>query len=239
MVGEAGDYVAPGFRLYEGREIRLNGGLSELTVNAENGKEQSFGFDFDFAAPSGDLFAPGRTYNGAERSPFRSPGHPGIDINGDGRGCNEQAGRFTIRALAVDRQGKLKRLSLLYEQHCEGGLPALFGEIRIGLRRPPGRASAVPTALRWPVRKIHEPGTTVPFTFVARRGLRPGRARIVGRGRRSFHVVSDGCRGKRLGHGRRCQVFVRFRPAHHGRARALLELPGGGRSARARLLGST
>ena len=49
-----------------------------------------------------------------------------MSVTGDHRGCNESTGSFTIHEIAADR------LWMSYEQHCEGGDPALFGEIRLG-----------------------------------------------------------------------------------------------------------
>ncbi|MFL6283292.1 MAG: hypothetical protein ACJ74Q_09150 [Pyrinomonadaceae bacterium] len=43
----------------------------------------------------GTNLVPG-VYTNAERAPFASNGHPGIDIFGDGRGCNTITGSFRI-----------------------------------------------------------------------------------------------------------------------------------------------
>jgi hypothetical protein len=62
----------------------------------------------------------------AERSAFASPGHPGIDISGDGRGCNTITGRFEIRELTWSG-GVLNAFTATFEQHCEGGSATLRG----------------------------------------------------------------------------------------------------------------
>jgi hypothetical protein len=36
------------------------------------------------------------TYTGAQRAPFAESTHPGLDVSGDGRGCNQISGQFTI-----------------------------------------------------------------------------------------------------------------------------------------------
>ena len=59
-----------------------------------------------------------QVYEGAQRAPFASPGHPGIDIGGDGRGCNTISGRFQIHEL--DWSGSsLGRFTATFEQFCE------------------------------------------------------------------------------------------------------------------------
>lgn len=69
-------------------------------------------------------------YERAERAPFASPGHPGIDIGGDGRGC-ETSGRFQIHEIGWGSDGKLANLLLSFEQHCSNTLSsALAGCLR-------------------------------------------------------------------------------------------------------------
>jgi prepilin-type processing-associated H-X9-DG protein len=59
-----------------------------------------------------------QVYGGAQRAPFASPGHPGIDIGGDGRGCNTISGRFEIHELEWS-ETTLSRLTATFEQFCE------------------------------------------------------------------------------------------------------------------------
>ena len=83
----------------------------------------------DVAAPAGEPLA-ARHYVRAYRAPFRPTGSPGIDIHGDGRGCNTILGRFDVNELVFWPNGDLKTIQVTFEQHCEGGLSALFGRIR-------------------------------------------------------------------------------------------------------------
>lgn len=68
--------------------------------------------------------------------PFQASGHPGIDVSGDGRGCNEIEGRFDVRDIAKNAAGEITRLWVLYEQHCEGDPAALFGEVMVNVPLP-------------------------------------------------------------------------------------------------------
>src|SRR5918992_442224 len=113
-----GDYVGQGeTRIYHpgNGQIQVGGSTGYLTVGVSGG---SLGdsFSMDFAAPPGQVLAPG-VYDDAQRAPFREAGHPGIDISGDGRGCNTVTGRFEVRAFDVTADGRLQRLWIVYEHH--------------------------------------------------------------------------------------------------------------------------
>jgi hypothetical protein len=65
------------------------------------------------------------------RYPFQNPYAPGLSISGGGgAGCNKIAGRFEVRQLSQDTGGSITALWATFEQHCDGVLPALRGEIR-------------------------------------------------------------------------------------------------------------
>jgi hypothetical protein len=68
-------------------------------------------------------------YDDAQRAPFADPGHPGLDIGLNGRGCNTSRGSFTITDVVFDEGLQVLRFDASFEQHCEGGEPALFGRI--------------------------------------------------------------------------------------------------------------
>jgi hypothetical protein len=69
-------------------------------------------------------------YDGAQRTPFRSPTRAGIDVSGDGRACNTDTGRFFVSDFALASDGTIARLAIDFEQHCEGASPALYGSLR-------------------------------------------------------------------------------------------------------------
>ena len=71
-------------------------------------------------------------YNRSERAPFASQGHAGMDISGQGRGCDEDVGRFAILDAKFDYSSSTPRLvsfAAEFEQHCEGRSAALIGTI--------------------------------------------------------------------------------------------------------------
>lgn len=72
------------------------------------------------------------TYQNAQRASFATPGHPGLDVRGDGRGSNTLTGSFTISELEFDYGGdnpRLVRLVVSFEQRSGGASEALRGTI--------------------------------------------------------------------------------------------------------------
>lgn len=122
---EPGDYVGGGQQLF----LTRSNGTFTGTHNFSNFVNITFGgpehnFSLNFAAPQGQVLTVG-TYEGARRSPSLTA--PQMDVWGDGRGCNVQAGRFEVKQASY---GNPFKFWATFEQHCEGAAPALFGEIR-------------------------------------------------------------------------------------------------------------
>ena len=224
MFSDRGDYIGQGVsRLFDDRNgvVRVAGNRTEFTVSAEGGTRGDY-YDFHFAAPAGTTLARG-LYDRAQRTSFRSAGRPGIDVYGTGRGCNITSGRFEVRDIAFDAAGVVSRLHLLYEQHCEGAVPALFGEIR--LKRSVGAGVvAEPSSLSWPDTHPTTNSATVPVTLRAF-GASPvsvSSVRMTGPQAADFVVRSDECTGVVLEAGDLCEVYVRFVPRAAGPRTAVL-----------------
>ena len=76
-------------------------------------------------------------YDSGERAPFARVGRPGLDIGGNGRGCNSLSGKFIVLDASFDYSGSsptIRSFAARFEQHCEGGQEALFGEIYINYK---------------------------------------------------------------------------------------------------------
>ncbi|MFI8189742.1 hypothetical protein ACIF8T_13220 [Streptomyces sp. NPDC085946] len=138
--GDEGDYISGG-RSYaystasqDSLDITSSGddNAVRLWVNGANGDWWSL----DLAAPSGTKLVPG-TYTGATRHPFNGPAEPGLDLSGNGRGCNQLTGEFTISAIEFGPQGYVRKLDASFVQHCEGGPAAARGEVHIENPAPP------------------------------------------------------------------------------------------------------
>jgi hypothetical protein len=67
-------------------------------------------------------------YPNMERYPFHQPAKGGMSWEGNGRGCNMLTGWFVIDAITY-QGGQLAAVDLRFEQHCEGGVPALHGAL--------------------------------------------------------------------------------------------------------------
>ena len=67
-------------------------------------------------------------YGDLQRYPFHNPVTGGLSWSGDGRGCNTLTGWFVVDSVTYNGT-TLMAIDLRFEQHCEGGTPALNGEI--------------------------------------------------------------------------------------------------------------
>lgn len=213
MVSENGDYIGGGTnRLYRPGDgtVDVTGSVSgQVSVNVSGGPSGD-AFDLTFAAPPGETLAPG-SYDNAQRTAFRSAGHPGIDIDGDGRGCNETSGRFTVLDVAPD----LSRLWLVYEQHCEGAGPALFGEVRYNEPGGDSDLLVAPDRIAWPDEYPGVSGRIVPVTLV-NTGSSPVTVSdaSVTDGAADFSVAGNTCTTVAVGAD--CTVYVGFKPSTGG-----------------------
>jgi hypothetical protein len=61
---------------------------------------------------------------------FVRPGTRAWTFTGDGRGCNTIQGRFDVLEIVRDASQNVVKLAVNWEQHCEGGQPALYGQLR-------------------------------------------------------------------------------------------------------------
>lgn len=97
-------------------------------------------WSLEFRAPSNGLLKVG-TFINAERAPFVTGKAPGLDIYGSGRGCNTLSGQFEIKSVRWASSGAIVAIDVLFEQHCEGGTPALRGELwittEVGVHKAP------------------------------------------------------------------------------------------------------
>jgi hypothetical protein len=137
MSGDAGDYITQGlsysYSAAAGDTLNATGGpaIFHLNINGANGDSWSL----DLAAPTGQTLQPG-VYDGATRYPFNGSG-AGLDVSGNGRGCNTLTGWFTIQSYKPGSNGAVEEMQASFEQHCEGAAAALRGSVTIGNPTPP------------------------------------------------------------------------------------------------------
>jgi hypothetical protein len=220
MYSDPGDYIGQGTQqVWPQTAAGVTGNPGDLTVNvSDNGNA----WDLEFAAPTGQTLQPG-VYDNAVRAMVRDSSNPGIDINGAGRGCNADAGRFEVKDIAFDSSGNPTRLWIIFEQHCEGAPAALFGEVRLG--EPPDGSSleSAPSLVRWPANDFGTPETVVPVQFIAPAATSVEDVSIGGEDPSDFSLRSDGCTGLNLSAGQVCTVYVGFVPTAPGLQTATLE----------------
>lgn len=132
--GDPGDWVSGGGSFsYSTATGDVLTAFSDSTDNhieiSVSGANNDF-WALDLAAPGGQALAAG-DYSGATRYPFESATEPGLDLAGNGRGCNQVTGSFAVQDVVFGPQGYVQTLDATYEQHCEGGTTALRGEVHI------------------------------------------------------------------------------------------------------------
>ncbi len=221
MYSDPGDYIGQGQQqVWSHTATGVTGNPGDLTVNVSDSNGNAW--DLEFAAPPGQVLQPG-VYDHALRAPFRGSS-PGIDINGAGRGCNTDAGRFEVKDVAFDSSGNPTRLWIIFEQHCEGAPAALFGEVRLGEGADGASAQSAPSVVRWPVNDFGTPETVVPVQFSASQATSVTGVSITGADPADFRLSSDGCSGVNLAVGRVCTVYVGFTPTAPGLQTATLQL---------------
>jgi hypothetical protein len=225
MVSERGDWIGGGTeRVFDDANATLYVAEGNWAVYLEaSGGSYGESFDFTFQAGGGRVLGPG-WYPDAQRAWFQASGRPGMDISGEGRGCNEVAGSFEVRDIAWSATGSLQRLWLLYEQHCEGGTSALSGEIRMGMTV--GAADVEPDAVRWPEIHPGAQGEVVPVRVrqIGTSVVDVSGVQLIGAHPQDFSIRSDGCTGSTLDEGDTCLVYLRFAPKSPGPRTAVLRL---------------
>lgn len=100
-----------------------------------NSNSPSTSWSLSFESPDTQELT-NKDYEGAQRFGFHPPTLPGMDIHGNGRGCSRITGRFFVSHLTLTVDGRVERLGIDFEQHCEGGPAALFGSIRFNSDAP-------------------------------------------------------------------------------------------------------
>lgn len=138
MSSDAGDYIGGGqqysYTLADGSFAAVRNFAGGVSISFNTPMFSHFWY-LDFAAPLSQPLAPG-SYPGAIRYPFQDPSQAGLSVYGDGRGCNTLTGSFEVREIVYGPGDAIGSFRATFEQHCEGLLPALRGEIRFNANVP-------------------------------------------------------------------------------------------------------
>ena len=205
---EAGDYIGAGKEstfttvTFQG----LRGGYPMFTVSsADAGSYQVW-----VAAPAGQPLVPG-TYEAAERFDFRTAGHPGLDIFGNGRGCNGVRGRFIVDDATYDSSGNVQTFSVRFESHCEGSNPALFGALTYKSTADYRTRSVTPSSLNMNASVGSSSSQQITITNHGPSPLTPSGFTISGANASDFSVDGTTCNGA-VAPAASCTVSVKFAP---------------------------
>ncbi|HLI56643.1 MAG TPA: choice-of-anchor D domain-containing protein, partial [Actinomycetota bacterium] len=213
---EPGDWVGGGAQ-YSFPSVGFNFDDGDLEFTLTNSSNDLF--YVMLGAASGPL-VPG-VYEEAQRDVFRPPGHPGLDVYGDGRGCNTVAGRFVVDDATYDpNSGALESFAARFEEHCEGGPSALFGVLVYHSSAPYRTATVAPASLG--ITSANGDRTTANLT-ITNQGpatLAPYGFTISGPNAADFSVANTTC-GVVLA-GSSCQVTVAYTPGESSVSQATL-----------------
>lgn len=158
MSSESGDYIGLGLEYFYDP---TDGAFSAIRTN-DNGVAVSFvGPDFNpiwgvgFSAAFGQILSTG-SYPDASSS---QPGHPALGVAGESRVCDSTTGNFEVKEVVYGNGADVTAFWATFEQHCDGRLPGLRGEIRFN--------ATIPVELSAPRRIVTEEGAHVSFTVTA------------------------------------------------------------------------
>ena len=128
LASDPGDYIGQGLTyLYTAPSeitVTQNAGLISLGINSGTAD-----WTGSFKVPQSYSKAEAGYYPDLQRYPFHNPVKGGLSFSGNGRGCNTLSGWFVIDSISYARNNVLQEVTLRFEQHCEGGAPALRGKL--------------------------------------------------------------------------------------------------------------
>ena len=133
MNGDGNDWVTGGqqytYDISKGDKFRISVDQNRRGINLWIDGYNGDWFEMDLLAAKDKTLSPGEYLN-AHRAPFSGAG-PGIDIGGNGRGCNTIVGTFIVIESMFGNNSEVECLDAAFVQHCEGGSSALRGRVRI------------------------------------------------------------------------------------------------------------
>jgi len=217
MVGHRGDWISQGVsRYFHPGNGTVGAGWNRSTLFVQvHGGPYGETFNFEFAVPEGQRLKVG-DYERAQRAPFQEPGRPGIAISGEGRGCNEVSGRFTIKDIQLEDRGRVSRLWLTYQHNCEGSGPPLIGEVRYRVPGDGGDLLIGPRSVRWPNLPAGGVAAVVPVRAVNTASSSVRVSSVALDAPADMTVRLDECSGRTLLSNESCAVWVRFAPSSQG-----------------------
>jgi len=148
LASEVGDYIGAGeILLYTNADSIMTVTVTDARLTVDIDGDEWWTGEFQLPNTFTELEA--GVYESLTRYPFHDDAVGGLSWSGEGRGCNTLTGTIIIDSVTFDA-GALTEINLLFEQHCEGAVEALYGEIHwdaADTTVPPGPAA--PPANLW------------------------------------------------------------------------------------------
>ncbi len=214
---------AAGFLSQTGDSIGQGNSYTFTTVTADPSTPGSVSFGVSsttdeftvmLSAPTGDVLSVG-TYSNAQR--FAGAGVPGVDVFGDGRGCNTTTGSFTVYDVSFSGDTPVS-FAAQFTQHCEGNGPALYGYVmyQSGATLPSWIVASQTTMAFGNVRVGDTPATSQSMQL----GNLGGPTTITGFSLSGVgeddYIGQTTCDGATLGLGDPCNLDMQFWPGEPG-----------------------
>jgi len=141
IASTAGDYIGGGmYYQYSDSDATITMmPYTDLVTISINQASTGQYWSLNFKTP-GNFIRDG--YFHALRYPFQGPLAPGLSITGNGRGCNQLAGRFVVHEIVVNNN-VVQQLAVDFQQFCDTSGNPLNGSVRVN--------SAVPAPYEQPV----------------------------------------------------------------------------------------
>ena len=221
----------PGDGLARGATIAFTAGDAAITADVFAGdgillqaSNAQHGFMAIVRPANGQSLAPG-SYD-TTRGP--SDTTAGLDVSGDGVGCNDSTGILTVHEVSIQTDPDLlvERFAATYQQTCQGSTQPMFGELRYRSSFDFRAATVDPFAFDF---GDHIAGTTsaampVTITNAGTLDLSLGSAAVSGPAAGDFAITSDACSNATLAPGSSCTIEATFAPGDAGVRNAILHL---------------
>jgi len=160
FISQPGDYIGGGqtYITTNTSDFSFSSSPNLVTVAA-------FGYTFWIGGPAGSNLMVGLYTNSARFNDRQ----PGLDISGNGRGCNTDCGAFQVYEIHTNLSGQIDRFWITFSNRCECYDAPMSGEIRYNLLLVP--SSIVSQSLDTNVLAGQSislsvvPAGTAPFTY--------------------------------------------------------------------------
>jgi len=222
MDSQPGDYVG------QGQTITLTS--SDATISATG---DATGIDMTaygahsleavLAPPTGGALTAGTTYTTTK---VGDATNAAMDVGGDARGCSTSTGTMTVHQISVDGGGQIDALAVTYEQHCDGGTPALFGELRFQSSSGFKADIVDHTSLDFGSQALFTSSVahSVTITNSGSSNLVLGTAVVTGAASSDYSLPTDTCSGATVATTATCSFDIVFTPSVAGARTASVTL---------------